>query len=117
MMELAVTCSLVKSLALSDVALRGSVRRESFNTKVMPVAAKGARDARAEVTFIGLADFPLALFEQELDARRGMPENGKNLKQLFIDHDGLLITAPKARLSVVRRESCGYIQSRDGFAS
>ena len=58
-------------------------------------AAKGARDAGAEVTLIDLKDFPLPLFGQDLKAEQGMPENGKTLKELFIDHDGLLIASPE----------------------
>ena len=76
------------------LAFAGSLRRESFNKKLVPIAAKGARDAGAEVTLIGLEDFPLPVFDQDLEARQGMPENGKKLKQLFIDHDGLLIASP-----------------------
>ena len=82
------------------LAFAGSLRRESFNKKLVPIAAKGARDAGAEVTLIDLADFPLPLFDQDLEARQGMPENGKKLKQLFIDHDGLLIASPEYNSSI-----------------
>ena len=82
------------------LAFAGSLRRESFNKKLVPIAAKGARDAGAEVTLIGLEDFPLPLFDQDLEARQGMPENGKKLKQLFIDHDGLLIASPEYNSSI-----------------
>ena len=40
------------------LAFAGSLRRESFNKKLVPIAAKGARDAGALVTLIDLADFP-----------------------------------------------------------
>ena len=82
------------------LAFAGSLRRESFNKKLVPIAAKGARDAGAEVTLIGLEDFPLPLFDQDLETRQGMPENGMKLKQLFIDHDGLLIASPEYNSSI-----------------
>jgi NAD(P)H-dependent FMN reductase len=82
------------------LAFAGSTRRESFNKKLVPIAAKGARDAGAEVTLIDLKDFPLPLFDQDLEAEQGMPENGKKLKQLFIDHDGLLIASPEYNSSI-----------------
>ena len=82
------------------LAFAGSNRRDSFNKKLMSLAAKGARDAGAEVTHIDLADFPLPVFDQDLEAAQGMPENGKKLKQLFIDHDGLLISAPEYNSSI-----------------
>ena len=77
------------------LAFAGSTRRDSFNKKVVSSAVKGARDAGAEVTRIDLRDFPLPLFDQDLEAEQGMPENGKKLKKLFIDHDGLLIASPE----------------------
>jgi len=77
------------------LAFAGSTRRESFNKKLVPIAAKGAREAGAEVTLIDLKDFPLPLFDQDLEAEQGMPENGRKLKKLFIDHDGLLIASPE----------------------
>src|SRR5262249_61028113 len=76
------------------LAFAGSLRRESFNKKLVPIAVKGAREAGADVTLIDLRDFPLPVFDQDLEADQGMPDNGKKLKQLFIDHDGLLIASP-----------------------
>ena len=77
------------------LAFASSTRRESFNKKLVAIAAQGAREAGAEVTLIDLKDFPLPLFDQDLEAEQGMPENGKKLKKLFIDHDGLLIASPE----------------------
>jgi NAD(P)H-dependent FMN reductase len=82
------------------LAFAGSLRRESFNKKLVSIAIHGARQAGAEVTHIDLADFPLPVFDQDLEAAQGMPENGKKLKQLFIDHDGLLISAPEYNSSI-----------------
>jgi chromate reductase, NAD(P)H dehydrogenase (quinone) len=77
------------------LAFASSTRRESFNKKLVAIAAQGAREAGAEVTLIDLKDFPLPLFDQDLEAEQGMPENGKKLKKLFLDHDGLLIASPE----------------------
>ena len=82
------------------LAFAGCLRGESFNKKLVPIAAKGARDAGAEVTLIDLKDFPLPLFDQDLEAQQGMPEKGKKLKQLFVDHDGLLIASPEYNSSI-----------------
>jgi NAD(P)H-dependent FMN reductase len=82
------------------LAFAGSTRSESFNKKLVPIAAKGARDGGAEVTMIDLRDFSLPVFDQDLEAEQGMPENGKKLKQLFIDHDGLLIASPEYNSSI-----------------
>jgi NAD(P)H-dependent FMN reductase len=82
------------------LAFAGSLRHDSFNKKLVPIAASGARNAGAEVTLIDLKDYPLPVFDQDLEAESGMPENGKKLKQLFIDHQGLLIAAPEYNSSI-----------------
>jgi len=82
------------------LAFAGSTRRESFNKKVLAIAVKGPRDAGAEVTLIDLKDFPLPLFDQDVEAEQGMPDHGKKLKKLFIEHDGLLIASPEHNSSI-----------------
>jgi NAD(P)H-dependent FMN reductase len=82
------------------LAFAGSTRRDSFNKRLVPIAVKGARDAGAEVTLIDLRDFPLPLFDQDLEAEQGMPDNGAKLKQLFTDHNGLLIASPEYNSSI-----------------
>jgi chromate reductase len=77
------------------LAFAGSTRRESFNKKLVAIAAHGAREAGAEVMLIDLKDFPLPLFDQDLEAAQGPPEAATRLKKLFIDHDGLLIASPE----------------------
>ena len=59
------------------LAFAGSNRRESINKKLVAIAAHGAGEAGAEVTFIDLKDFPLPLFDQDLEAEQGMPDDGQ----------------------------------------
>ena len=82
------------------LAFGGSLRRDSFNQKLAAVAAAGAREAGAEVTLIALRDFPLPVFDQDLEDAEGMPAAAKALKQLFREHDGLLIAAPEYNSSL-----------------
>ncbi len=77
------------------LAFAGSARKESFNKKLVTIAAEGARQAGAEVTIIDLADYPMPLFDQDLEAEKGMPETAHAFKQLLIEHDGLLIASPE----------------------
>ena len=82
------------------LAFAGSLRRDSFNQKLVAVAAEGATDAGAEVTVISLRDFPLPVFDQDLEDAEGLPEGAKQLKQLFRDHHGLLIASPEYNSSI-----------------
>ena len=82
------------------LAFAGSTRRESFNRKLVRVAAAGARDAGAEVTMLDLADLPLPLFDQDLETADGLPENARRLKALMARHDGFLISCPEYNSSI-----------------
>ena len=82
------------------LAFGGSLRRDSFNQKIAAIAAEGARDAGAEVTLIALRDFPMPIFDQELEAASGMPAEAKKLKELFLKADGLIIASPEYNSSV-----------------
>jgi len=82
------------------LAFSGSTRKESFNHRLVQVAAEGARTAGADVTVLDLKEYPLPLFDQDLEQEQGTPENATNLKQLFLDHDGLLISSPEYNSSI-----------------
>lgn len=82
------------------LAFGGSLRRDSFNQKIAAIAAEGAREAGAEVTVIELRDFPMPIFDQDLEAASGMPAEAKKLKGLFLAADGLIIASPEYNGSV-----------------
>ena len=77
------------------IAFAGSTRKDSCNKKLVKIAAEGAREAGAEVTIIELEDYPLPLFDEDLEKSEGLPENGRKLKDLFLEHNGLLISSPE----------------------
>ena len=82
------------------LAFGGSLRRDSFNQKLVAIAADGAREAGAEVTLIALRDFPMPIFDADFEDASGKPENAKKLKALFSEHHGLLIASPEYNSSV-----------------
>lgn len=78
----------------------GSLRRDSFNQKLAAIAAEGAREAGAEVTVIALRDFPLPVFDQDLEDASGKPEAAVRLKATFKEHHGLIIASPEYNSSI-----------------
>lgn len=82
------------------LVLAGSTRRDSFNRRLARLAARAAREAGAAVTEVDLADYPLPLFDQDLEAESGLPDAARRLQDLFMSHDGLLIAAPEYNSSV-----------------
>jgi NAD(P)H-dependent FMN reductase len=82
------------------LAFAGSTRTESFNKKLVRIAVEGARAAGAEVTHVDLRDFPMPMYDGDLEAATGLPEHAKRLKKLFLEHDGLMISTPEYNSSV-----------------
>lgn len=82
------------------LAFAGSTRTDSHNKRLLKIAVAGAQAARGEVTLIDLRDFPLPLFDGDLETRDGLPANGRKLKDLFLAHHGLLISAPEYNSSI-----------------
>lgn len=77
------------------LAFSGSLRADSYNHKLVAVAAEGAKAAGAEVTLIRLKDYPLPIFDEDLEKAEGLPANARKLKDLFLSHHGLLIACPE----------------------
>jgi len=84
----------------SILAFAGSTRADSTNKKVLAIAAQAAEEAGASVTTVDLRDYPLPLYDGDLEAEQGLPENALALKALFKTHRGLLIASPEYNTSV-----------------
>ncbi len=85
---------------INILAFAGSARKESFNKQLIKISASGAQSAGAHVTLIDMADFPMPLFDQDLEVEQGMPDTAKSFKELLISHDGLLIASPEYNSAV-----------------
>jgi chromate reductase, NAD(P)H dehydrogenase (quinone) len=78
----------------------GSLRKDSFNKKLVKIAMEGAKSAGADVTFLDLKDFPLAVYDGDVEAEQGVPDHAKKLKELFLQNDALLIASPEYNSSI-----------------
>lgn len=77
------------------LAFAGSARKDSWNKLLVKIAAMGATAAGGDVTVIDLADYPMPMFDQDLESENGMPEFAAKFKQLLVEHDGFLIASPE----------------------
>jgi len=82
------------------LAFAGSTRTDSFNKKLVKIAATGAMEGGADVTVIDLRDFAMPLYDGDLEQQQGLPSNAKKLKDLMLSHPGLLISAPEYNSSI-----------------
>lgn len=81
------------------LAFSGSARKGSFNKKLLSVVAQAVRERDLEVTEVDLADFPMPLFSEDLEAA-GVPPEVRDFKQLAFEHAGYLIASPEYNGSV-----------------
>jgi len=82
------------------LAFSGSIRRDSLNRMLIRSATDAARAAGGDVMLIDLADYPLPLYNGDLEDRQGLPDNALRLKALFKEHDALLIASPEYNSSI-----------------
>jgi NAD(P)H-dependent FMN reductase len=81
--------------ALKILVIPGSLRTGSLNARLAAAAAHQFAQADAEVTRISLADFPLPIYDGDLQAKAGVPKNAVNLKRMIGAHHGVLIVTPE----------------------
>jgi NAD(P)H-dependent FMN reductase len=78
----------------------GSIRTGSFNASLAALAAKELVLASADVTHISLQDFPMPIYDGDLEASSGPPENAIKLKRMMMTHAGVFIASPEYNASV-----------------
>jgi chromate reductase, NAD(P)H dehydrogenase (quinone) len=82
------------------LVIPGSLRTGSLNAKLAATLAHELGQAGAEVTRISLSDFPLPIYDGDLQAKSGGPKNAVNLKRMMGSHQGVLIVTPEYNSSV-----------------
>ena len=97
------------------LAFAGSTRKDSFNKKLVKIAAKGAGDAGADVTLIDLRDFPMPVYDGDFEVENGKPDNAKKFKKMMVEHHGFLISAPEYNSSItgVLKNSIDWVSRPD----
>src|SRR4030088_237747 len=86
--------------ALKILVIPGSIRTGSLNARLAAAAAYQFAQAGAEVTRISLGDFPLQIYDGDLQTKSGVPKNAINLKRMIGAHHGVLIVTPEYNSSV-----------------
>jgi chromate reductase, NAD(P)H dehydrogenase (quinone) len=82
------------------LVIPGSLRTGSLNAKLAATIAHELAQAGAEVTRISLSDFPLPIYDGDLQAKSGVPKHAINLKRMMGAHHGVLIVTPEYNSSV-----------------
>jgi chromate reductase, NAD(P)H dehydrogenase (quinone) len=78
----------------------GSARAGSYNKKVARLGAMIAEANGIPSTFLDLGDYPMPLYNADLEAAEGQPENAKKLTAVMQVHSGICIVSPEYNASI-----------------
>ncbi|HEX3859564.1 MAG TPA: NAD(P)H-dependent oxidoreductase [Pseudolabrys sp.] len=82
------------------LVMPGSTRTGSHNVKLAALAVKELTLIDVDVTRISLADYPLPIYEADLESKSGPPQNAVKLKQMIMAHHGIFIASPEYSASI-----------------
>lgn len=97
---LLITLSIDLAAETKILAFAGSTRADSVNQKLIQEAAAIGRSLGASVTLINLRDYSMPFYDGDLETNQGMPSAAKELRQLMIKNDVIIIASPEYNGSV-----------------
>jgi NAD(P)H-dependent FMN reductase len=78
----------------------GSSRAGSYNKKLAKLGAMIADANGIPATFADLGDYPMPLYNADIEAAEGPPENARKFKALMQAHSGIFIASPEYNASI-----------------
>jgi NAD(P)H-dependent FMN reductase len=86
--------------ALKILVIPGSLRTGSFNRQLAAAVVKELLQSHVDVTQISLGDFPLPIYDADLETKSGVPQIAVDLKRMIGAHHGVFIVTPEYNSSV-----------------
>lgn len=78
----------------------GSIRTGALSAKLAGHAARELALLGADTSLISLVDYDMPMYDGDLEARAGVPENAKKLRRMMADHQGIYIATPEYNASI-----------------
>lgn len=82
------------------LVIPGSLRTGSINARLAAVVAKEFALAGVDVTLLSLADYPLPIYDGDLEVKSGVPTHAVNLKRMIGAHHGVVFVTPEYNSSL-----------------
>jgi chromate reductase, NAD(P)H dehydrogenase (quinone) len=79
--------------------IAGSSREKSWNKKLAQLGEKIADANGIKATFADLGDYPMPIYNGDIEANDGPPDNARKLKALMNVHTGIFIASPEYNAS------------------
>lgn len=97
----------------------GSARHGSHNKRLASLAAERIDRLGGRATFIDLRDYPLPLYDGDLEDSEGLPDNARALQGLLGEHQGLLLASPEYNgfITPLMKNTLDWMSRQDGERS
>ncbi len=86
--------------AVKILIIPGSLRTGSLNVRLAGVIEREFAKVDVDVTRISLGDYPLPIYDGDLEAKSGVPANAINLKRMIGSHHGVVFVTPEYNSSL-----------------
>src|SRR5215212_6114548 len=80
---------------MKALVFAGSTRTDSLHRKLARAAVGEFRRRGLEVTLVDLRDYPMPLYDGDMEAANGLPPSALALRKLLAEHDLLVIASPE----------------------
>jgi chromate reductase, NAD(P)H dehydrogenase (quinone) len=78
----------------------GSTREGSFNRRLASLAHHIAEANGIEAVLVDLKDYPMPIYNGDLEAEEGAPERARAFKELLCEYQGVFIASPEYNSSI-----------------
>jgi chromate reductase len=78
----------------------GSLRADSCNKKFAKEACRLANEAGATGEYIDIKDYPMPVYDGDIEASTGIPESTKKLGKKILEVDALVLSTPEYNGSI-----------------
>jgi NAD(P)H-dependent FMN reductase len=82
-------------MSIKVLVFAGSVRTGSLNERLASHAVGVLRELGVEVTHASLRDFPLPIYDGDLERESGVPQQAQDFGALIGQHQGVFIVTPE----------------------
>ena len=83
-------------MSIKLLFLSGSARENALNKKLARAACSIAAEHKdVQAQFIDLKDYPMPIYDGDVEDQNGLPDNAITLKKEFINCDGFFIASPE----------------------
>jgi len=82
------------------LSFAGSTREGSYNKKLAQLVQRIAEANGIEAVFVDLKDYPMPIYNGDLEAAEGPPERARAFKSLLQEYQGVFIASPEYNASV-----------------